>query len=64
MQFAMIITDADDGKNVTVEMKRTDKTEDTDSSKSNAAAMMSALLNFLNGIDEDAVENQQKIIVQ
>lgn len=64
MQFAMIITDADDGKNVTVEMKRTDKAEDTDSSKSNAAAMMSALLNFLNGIDEDAVENQQKIIVQ
>lgn len=64
MQYAMIITDSDDGKNVTVEMKRTDKAEDTDSSKSNAAAMMGAILNFLNGIDEDAVEDTQKIVVQ
>lgn len=64
MQFTMIITDSEDGKNVTMEMKRTDKEEATDSSKSNAAAMVGALLNFLNGIDEDALEDTKKIIVQ
>lgn len=64
MQFAMIITDADDGKNVTVEMKRTDKNEDTDSSQSPAAALMGGIVNYLNGIDDDAVESTEKIIVQ
>ena len=61
----MIVTDSEDGKNVSVEMKRTDKAEDSDASQSNAAALIGAVLNFLDGVDDnDAVEDTKKIVVQ
>lgn len=64
MQFTLIVTDSADGKDVTMEMKRTDKSEDSDSSQSNAAALVGAMLNFLNGIDGEAVEETKKIQLQ
>lgn len=64
MQFTLIIADSEDGKHVSMEMKRTDSTEDADPTTSNAAALVQALLGFLEGIDGDAVEATQKIVVQ
>lgn len=61
MQFTLIITDTDDNKSVSVEIKRTDKNEDADVSESNAAAMTSAILDMMNDNDSDAVEESQTI---
>lgn len=64
MQFTMIISDSKDGKNVSMEMKRTDKDEEADPSTSNAAALVHAMLTFLEGIDDDAVADTNKIQLQ
>lgn len=64
MQFTLIITDSDDKKSVSVEMKRTDDEKSTDISESNAAAMMAAIVDMLHDNDSEAVENTQKIVVQ
>lgn len=64
MQFTLIITDSDDKKSVSVEMKRTDKNEEADVSESNAAAMMAAILDMMNDNDSEAVEDTKKIVVQ
>lgn len=64
MQFTLIITDSEDMKSVSVEMKRTDKEEGVDISKSNAAAMMAALVDMLHDNDSEAVEDTKKIQLQ
>ncbi len=64
MQFTFIISDTEDGKSVTMEMKRTDKDEEADQELSNAAALVGAMLEFLNKIDGQAVEETQKIQLQ
>lgn len=64
MQFTLIITDSDDKKSVSVEMKRTDNEKSKDSSESNAAAMMAAIVDMLNDNDSEAVEDTQKIQLQ
>lgn len=64
MQFTLIITDNEDNKSVSVEMKRTDKAKDTDPSVSNAAAMMAAILDMLDTVDDKAVEEATKIQLQ
>lgn len=64
MQFTLIITDSDDMKSVSVEMKRTDKAEEADVSESNAAAMMAAILDMMNDNDSEAVEDTKKIQLQ
>ena len=64
MQFTLIITDSEDNKSVSVEMKRTDAEKSNDISESNAAAMMAAIVDMLHDNDSEAVENTQKIVVQ
>ena len=64
MQFTLIITDSEDMKSVSVEMKRTDQFKDTDSSESNAAAMMAAIIDMMNDNDSEAVEDVKKIQLQ
>ena len=64
MQFTLIITDSEDMKSVSVEMKRTDQAKDTDSSESNAAAMMAAIIDMMNDNDSEAVEDVKKIQLQ
>lgn len=64
MQFTLIITDNEDNKSVSVEMKRTDKAKDNDPSVSNAAAMMAAILDMLDTVDDKAVEEATKIQLQ
>ena len=64
MQFTLIITDTDDMKSVTVEMKRTDKDEAADVSESNAAAMMAAILDMMNDNDSEAVQDTKSIQLQ
>ena len=64
MQFTLIITDSEDKKSVSVEMKRTDQAKDTDSSESNAAAMMAAIIDMMNDNDSEAVEDVKKIQLQ
>jgi len=64
MQFTLIITDSEDKKSVSVEMKRTDKDKAADISESNAAAMMAAIVDMLNDNDSKAVEETQKIQLQ
>lgn len=64
MQFTLIITDSEDKKSVSVEMKRTDKEEGVDISESNAAAMMAAIVDMMNDNDSEAVEETQKIQLQ
>ena len=64
MQFTLIITDSDDMKSVSVEMKRTDKDEEADVSESNAAAMMAAFLDMMNDNDSEAIEDTNTIQLQ
>ena len=64
MQFTLIITDSEDKKSVSVEMKRTDNEKTTDVSESNAAAMMAAIIDMMNDNDSEAVEDVKKIQLQ
>lgn len=64
MQFTLIITDSEDMKSVSVEMKRTDSGKEADVSESNAAAMMAAIIDMMNDNDSEAVEEVQKIQLQ
>lgn len=64
MQFTLIITDSDDKKSVSVEMKRTDAEKSNDTAESNAAAMMAAIVDMLHDNDSEAVEDTQKIQLQ
>ena len=64
MQFTLIITDSEDMKSVSVEMKRTDNEKSKDVSESNAAAMMAAILDMMNDNDSEAVEDVKKIQLQ
>lgn len=64
MQFTLIITDSDDMKSVSVEMKRTDKDDAADVSESNAAAMMAAILDMMNDNDSEALDDTTKIQLQ
>ena len=64
MQFTLIITDSEDMKSVSVEMKRTDSSKEADVSESNAAAMMAAIIDMMNDNDSEAVEDVKKIQLQ
>lgn len=64
MQFTLIITDSEDNKSVSVEMKRTDNEKSNNISESNAAAMMAAIIDMMNDEDSEAVEETKKIQLQ